>query len=50
MKGWSRWWSVRSGGQDLLETSGPETIPNAILDMVVLVVGHRLGRIWNEST
>ena len=36
-------------GQDFFRTSGPETIPNAIVDTVVFAVGHRLGRKWNRT-
>lgn len=36
-------------GQELFETSGPEVIPNAIVDVAVFAAGHELGRRWNET-
>lgn len=36
-------------GQDLFETSGPEAIPNAVVDVAVFAVGHELGRRWNRT-
>lgn len=39
----------KAWGQDLLETSRPETVPNAITDVVVFMVGHRLGQAWNDT-
>lgn len=36
-------------GQDFFDTSGPEVIPNAVLDVVVFAAGHELGRRWNRS-
>lgn len=36
-------------GQDLFETSGPESLPNATVDMIALVVGHSLGTMWNRT-
>lgn len=36
-------------GQEFFETSGPETVPNAVLDSVTYAAGHRLGRMWNEQ-
>ena len=35
-------------GQNFFQTSGPESLPNAIVDTAVFIAGHRLGRIWNE--
>ena len=35
-------------GQELFETSGPETLPNAVADSTVFLTGYRLGRMWNE--
>ncbi|HUO87289.1 MAG TPA: hypothetical protein VM617_07845, partial [Thermoanaerobaculia bacterium] len=37
-----------SAGQDLLETSGPESLPNLLVDLAVFAVGHQLGRRWNR--
>lgn len=39
----------REWGQQLFATSGPESVPNAIVDTAVLVAGHRLGALWNET-
>lgn len=36
-------------GQELFDTSGPEIVPNAILDVIVFTAGHELGRRWNRS-
>jgi len=37
-------------GKELFNTSGPEVVPNAVLDMVAFAAGHRLGKLWNETT
>lgn len=36
-------------GQEVFDTSGPEAIPNAMLDVVVFAAGHQLGRLWNRT-
>jgi hypothetical protein len=36
-------------GQEFFDTSGPENIPNAILDIAVFAAGHELGRRWNRT-
>lgn len=36
-------------GKDLFETSGPEVIPNALVDVAVFAAGHELGRRWNGT-
>jgi hypothetical protein len=36
-------------GKELFDSSGPEVIPNAILDLAVFAAGHRLGRLWNRT-
>lgn len=36
-------------GQELLETSGPESIPNAVADVVLFAAGHLLGELWNRT-
>ena len=36
-------------GQDFFHTSGPEGVTNAVIDVVVLALGHELGRRWNRS-
>lgn len=44
-----QWFERRELGKELFRTSGPETIPNAAVDVVVLLIGHRLGERWNET-
>lgn len=44
-----QWVERAEWGQELFETSGPEIIPNAIVDMVVFYAGHRLGQAWNAT-
>ena len=39
----------REWGQDVFETAGPETLPNAIVDLVVFALGHWLGSAWNRT-
>jgi hypothetical protein len=36
-------------GQEVFDTSGPEVVPNAVLDLVVFAAGHQLGRLWNRT-
>lgn len=36
-------------GKELFKTSGPEILPNALVDVAVRVLGHRLGALWNRS-
>ena len=36
-------------GRSPFEISGPETIPNAVVDLVAFGLGHWLGKRWNES-
>ena len=36
-------------GQKFFKTSGPEILPNALVDTAVFVAGHWLGQRWNES-
>lgn len=36
-------------GQELFETSGPESPANAVVDTAVFFAGHVLGRLWNET-
>ena len=36
-------------GQELFETSGPESLSNSLVDSAIYVAGHRLGRMWNET-
>jgi hypothetical protein len=37
----------RAWGQSFFETSGPEVLSNALLDVTAFVTGHWLGRAWN---
>lgn len=39
----------REWGKELFVTSGPESLPNAVVDSVALLAGHCLGRMWNET-
>ena len=39
----------REVGQELFDTSGPEAIQNAAVDVAVFTVGHELGRRWNRT-
>lgn len=36
-------------GKEVFDTSGPEVVPNAVLDLVVFAAGHELGRRWNSK-
>lgn len=36
-------------GKSFFETSGPESLPNSIVDVVVFAIGHRLGTKWNRT-
>lgn len=36
-------------GQELFDTSGPEAVPNAVVDVAVFALGHQLGRRWNRT-
>ena len=36
-------------GQDFFQTSGPEAVHNAAVDVAVFVVGHALGQWWNAT-
>lgn len=36
-------------GQELFDTSGPETLPNSLVDSAVYLAGYRLGRMWNRT-
>lgn len=36
-------------GRDFFNTSGPESLPNALMDMAVLSLGHRVGALWNRT-
>ncbi|HWV58613.1 MAG TPA: hypothetical protein VNZ57_14250 [Longimicrobiales bacterium] len=36
-------------GKELFETSGPETVANAIVDVVVFMAGYHIGRWWNTT-
>jgi len=39
----------REWGQEFFETTRPEDISNSVLDVLVFVVGHRLGEAWNDT-
>jgi presenilin-like A22 family membrane protease len=38
----------REWGKQFFETSGPESLPNALMDSTAFLIGYRLGRRWNE--
>lgn len=39
----------RAVGQELFDVSGPEAVPNAVVDVAVFTIGHVLGQRWNET-
>lgn len=39
----------REWGKEFFETSGPEILPNVLVDIAVLAIGHRLGTAWNRT-
>lgn len=36
-------------GQEIFDTSGPEVLPNAVVDVAVFALGHGLGSLWNRT-
>jgi len=36
-------------GQDFFETTRPEEMSNAVLDVLAFALGHRLGEAWNDT-
>lgn len=36
-------------GREVFETSGPESVPNATLDVVAFAAGHALGELWHRT-
>lgn len=38
-----------AAGREFFDTSGPEAIPNALLDLAAFAAGHELGRRWNRT-
>jgi hypothetical protein len=36
-------------GRELFDTSGPEIVANALLDLAAFAAGHELGRRWNRT-
>ena len=36
-------------GKELFEVGNPETLPNALVDIIAFVAGHWLGTIWNRT-
>lgn len=45
-----QWFERLDWGKAFFETSGPESVPNAIVDTAVFMLGHRLGTLWNRTT
>lgn len=39
----------REWGQEFFETRRPESVPNAVIDVAVFMIGHRLGEAWNDT-
>jgi hypothetical protein len=39
----------REVGKELFNTSGPEIIPNALVDVAVFALGLELGHRWNRT-
>ena len=39
----------RQWGKYLFHSSGPESLPNAIVDVLMVALGHRLGEAWNRT-
>jgi hypothetical protein len=37
-------------GQDVFETTREESVPNAVVDVIVFAVGHRCGEVWNRTS
>jgi len=44
-----QWGERRQLGQEFFDVSGPESVPNAITDVVVFAAGFYLGRRWSED-
>jgi hypothetical protein len=36
-------------GKELFDTTGPEAVPNVILDLAIFAAGHQLGQLWNGT-
>jgi hypothetical protein len=36
-------------GKEIFNTSGPEVLPNSLLDLAAFAAGHQLGRLWNRT-
>lgn len=36
-------------GQEFFDVQGPESLPNVMVDLLVLAAGHRLGQLWNGT-
>lgn len=39
----------RDFGKRFFETSGPESLSNALVDLAAVTLGHQLGRAWNKT-
>jgi hypothetical protein len=44
-----QWAERRELGQEFFDVSGPESLPNAIVDVAVFAMGFYLGKLWNRS-
>lgn len=36
-------------GQEAFKTAGPETVSNAVMDILVFAAGQALGELWNRT-
>lgn len=44
-----QWFERLDWGQEVFATSGPESLPNATVDSLAFLAGHRLGQTWNRT-
>jgi hypothetical protein len=44
-----QWLERQRAGQEFFETAGPESVANALVDVAVFTIGHRLGTLWNRT-
>jgi hypothetical protein len=44
-----QWAERRELGQEFFDVSGPESLPNASVDVAVFAMGFYLGKLWNRS-
>lgn len=44
-----QWAERRALGKEIFDVSGPESMPNAVVDVVVFAAGYALGRLWQRT-